>query len=115
MKDFGGTTGDHGNHAMSNLFANFKKHHLQTNNHIKNLCRRQGIPFEDHPQSTAPKGKAVTLSNADHERLVKEGTEIVHDVNDTAEEVDGKKSFFIVGDPTAEGFKFRSYWFKVRC
>jgi hypothetical protein len=29
-KDFGGSGGDHNSHAMSNLFANFRKHHLHT-------------------------------------------------------------------------------------
>ena len=62
----------------------------------------------------ASKSKAVILSRADHEMLVKEGTEILEEVNKMADEVNGHKSFYIVGDLSSEGFKFRSYWFKVR-
>jgi hypothetical protein len=39
----------------------------------------------------------------------------VEDINDTADTVDGKKPFYIVEDLDSDGFKYRSYWFKVRC
>jgi hypothetical protein len=39
VKDFGGTNNDHGNQVVSNLFANFRKHHLHTIQHICNLCQ----------------------------------------------------------------------------
>jgi hypothetical protein len=115
VKDFGGNTGEHNNHTISNFFANFRKHHLNTTAHIRSLCRRQGLPYTDHPMSTAPKGKSIILSNGEHERLVREGTNIMEEVNDTADGVDGKKPFYVVGDPTSDGFKYRSYWFKIRC
>jgi hypothetical protein len=37
-KDFGGNTGEHNTHSISNMFANFRKHHLHTNFHIRSLC-----------------------------------------------------------------------------
>jgi hypothetical protein len=114
VKDFGGNTGEHNSHTISNLFANFRKHHLHTNAYIRSLCRRQGLLYSEHPQSTAPKGKAIILSRADHEVLVKEGTETLGEVNDRADEVNGQKPFYIVGDLNCESFKFRLYWFKVR-
>jgi hypothetical protein len=102
VKDFRGNTGDHHNHAISNLFANFKKHHLTTNAYIRSLCRRQGINYLDHPQSVAPKGKSLVLTAADHKRMVQEGIQIMNKINDSAEEVKGMKPFFLMGDPTAE-------------
>jgi hypothetical protein len=33
VKDFGGNTGEHNNLTISNLFANFRKHHLNTTAH----------------------------------------------------------------------------------
>jgi hypothetical protein len=49
QKDFGGNTGDHTNYAITNLFASFGKHHLQTNEHIKSYCQRKGISWFNHP------------------------------------------------------------------
>jgi hypothetical protein len=62
-----------------------------------------------------PKGKPVIMSTVEHERLVQEGTDIMDEVNDGAEEVNGQKPFYVVSDTMADGFKYRSYWFKVRC
>jgi hypothetical protein len=100
-EDFGGNTGEHNNHSISNLFANFRKHHLNTNAHIWSLCRRQGLPYTNHPQSAAPKGKPVILSHAEHEQLVWKGTEVMDDINDTTEVLNGEKPFYVVGDPTS--------------
>jgi hypothetical protein len=46
---------------------------------------------------------------------VKEGTEILGEVNNKAYEVNGQKPFYIIGDLNYESFKFKSYWFKVCC
>jgi hypothetical protein len=113
VKDFGGNTDDHSNHTISNLFANFRKHYLHTNAHIRSLCRRKGLPYTDYPQSVALKGKAVILSTAEHERLVREGTDIMDNINNDSENVDGQKPFYMVGDLESDGFMYRSYWFKV--
>ena len=115
VKDFGGNSGELNNHTVSNLFANFKKHHLHTNAYIKSLCRRLGLPYTNHPQLTAPKDKFVVLSYADHERLVQEGAKILEHVNDTTDKVDGQNPFYIVGDMSSNKFKYRLYWFKVHC
>jgi hypothetical protein len=113
IKDFGGSIGDHSNHSINNLFANFRKHHLHTNAHIRSLCRRQGLPYTNHLQSVAPKGKSMILSHVKHEGLVQEGTEIMDNVNDTIEEVNREKHFYVVGDTTSKGFKYQTYWFKA--
>jgi hypothetical protein len=106
-KDFEGNTREHNTHSISNMIANFWKHHLHTNFYICSLCQRLGLLYTDHPQSEAPKGKAVILSNVDHERLVKEGTDIMHKVNGMVKEVNGHKPFFIVGNRTSNGFKLK--------
>jgi hypothetical protein len=107
--------GDHSNHSISNFFINFRKHHLRTNAHIRSLCRHQGLPYSDHPQFVAPKGKPLILSSADHKRLAQERTQIVEDVNDTVDIIDGKETYYIVGDLDSNGFMYHFYWFKVRC
>jgi hypothetical protein len=55
-KDFGGSSGDHSSHAMSNLFANFRKYHLHTQAHLRSFCQRHNLEYSDHPQSGTPKG-----------------------------------------------------------
>ena len=37
-KDFGGSNGDHSKSATHNLFANFKKSHIQSTQHISSWC-----------------------------------------------------------------------------
>ena len=37
------------------------------------------------------------------------------DINDIAEVVNGEKPFDVDSDSPSEEFKYRSYWFKVRC
>ena len=59
MKDLSGNSDEYNNYTISNLFANFKKHHLHTNTHNRSLYWRQGLPYTDHPQSAALKGKFV--------------------------------------------------------
>ena len=57
----------------------------------------------------------MIMSTVEHEQLLREGTDIMDKVNDATEEVNGQKPFYVVGDTTANGFKYRSYWFKVQC
>jgi hypothetical protein len=109
QKDFGGNTGDHTNHTINNLFANFSKHHLRTNAHIKSYCLRKGISWFNHPQSVAARGKHVMMTNSDHERAIEEGTEIVEEVNAIADEVNGHKPFVVVGDVNSSGVNYRSF------
>jgi hypothetical protein len=52
QKDFGGGSEDHRKSTIHNLFANFKKSHIMSNAHIRNWCRRKGIPWTEHPQSS---------------------------------------------------------------
>jgi hypothetical protein len=114
VKDFGGIAGDYNSHAINNLFTNFRKTHLHTTLHIRNLCRRQGLPYTDHPQSATPRGKAVILSASDHKNAVEQGMEVVKDVNNIVDAICGKKPFSAVDDSVSEGFRMRSYWIKVR-
>jgi hypothetical protein len=114
-KDFGGNGGDHSSHTMRNLFANFRKHHLHTQAHLRSFYRQHNLEYSDHLQSGAPKGQALVITKAEHEKLVEEGIEIVEEVNSTLPKVDEKIVFYVMGDTKAEGLKFRSYWFKVRC
>jgi hypothetical protein len=57
QKDFGGGSGDHSKSTIHNLFSNFKKSHIMSNAHIRNWCRRKGIPWIEHPQFSVQKGK----------------------------------------------------------
>jgi hypothetical protein len=107
IKDFGSSACDYSNHAISNMFANFKKIHLYIALHIRNLCRRQGLLCNEHPQFATPKGKAIVLLAEDYRKALQEGIEIVNNVNDIADDIQGKKPFHIVGDPTSEAFKMR--------
>jgi hypothetical protein len=43
----------------------------------------------------------MILSHAEYERLVWEGTEVMDDINDTTEVLNGEKPFYVVGDPTS--------------
>jgi hypothetical protein len=77
QKDFGGGSGDHSKSTIHNLFANFKKSHIMSNAHICNWCRRKGIPWTEHPQSSVQKGKTLILTAEDHKRAVEDGLAIL--------------------------------------
>lgn len=62
-----------------------------------------------NPQSATPKGKAIVLLAKDHRKALQEGIEIVNNVNDTADVVQGQKLFYVVGDPTSKAFKMQLY------
>jgi hypothetical protein len=109
QKDFGGNTGDHTNHAISNFFANFGKHHLPTNAYIKSYCRRKGISWFNHLQLAAAREKHVMMTKVDYERAVEEGTEIVEEINTIADEMNGHKPFIVVGDVNSSGVNYRSF------
>jgi hypothetical protein len=111
QKDFGGGSGDHNKNTIHNLFANFKKSHIMSNAHIRNWCRRKGIPWTEHPQSSVQKGKYLILTAEDHKRVVEDGMAILDMVNrDIC--VEGGP-FGAIGDP--EGDSIKSFWHKVRC
>jgi hypothetical protein len=65
---------------MQNLFGNFRNVHVFCVEHIRNMCRRLGFSYDEHPQSAAPKRKAVEMSEEDHKQAVKNAIEIVNDV-----------------------------------
>jgi hypothetical protein len=81
QKDFGGGSGDHSKSTIHNLFANFKKSHIMSNAHIRNWCRRKGIPWTEHPQSSVQKGKILILTTEDHKRAIEDGLAILDMVN----------------------------------
>jgi hypothetical protein len=81
-KDFEGTSGDHLKNTIYNLFANFKKSHIQSTLHIRSWCRRKEVLFLDHLQFLATKGKPMVLTTTDHKNVVVEGLDIFKAVND---------------------------------
>lgn len=109
--DFGGDTGEHSKDSVRNLFSNFKKSHIMSSKHIRNWCRRKGLDFANHPQSTAKKGKPVVLTVSDHKRLVQEGLEILQGVNNNIG--GGRPTFEVVGD--TESDNVRCFFVKVKC
>ena len=71
-KDFGGTDGQHTKDLISNLFSNFRKSHIMSNQHIRSWCFRIGVDWCNHPQSIA-KGKnaiILTYTHPSHNSLV---------------------------------------------
>jgi hypothetical protein len=52
-----------------------------SNAHIRNWCRRKGIPWIEHPQSSVQKGKTLILTAEDHKRAVEDGLMILDMVN----------------------------------
>jgi hypothetical protein len=111
QKDFGGSSGDHSKSTIHNLFANFKKSHIMSNAHIRNWCRRKGIPWTEHPQSSVQKGKTLILAAEDHKWAVEDGLAILDMVN---RDICAKGGLFVaIGDH--EGDSIKSFWHKVRC
>ena len=110
-KDCGGGSKDHTKADIDNLFNNFRRSHIVSTLHVKNYCAAKNVNFEDHPQSAAKNGRAVTVTLEDHKRLISEGVKIVEAVN--ASLLEGQKKFMVLGNLTAENT--RCYWFKVRC
>ena len=56
-KEFGGTDGHHSKDRVSNLFSNFRKSHIMSNQHIRKWCLRKGLDWCNHPQSIAKSKK----------------------------------------------------------
>ena len=110
-KDCGGGTKDHTKAQIDNLFNNFRRSHVVSTLHVRNYCAAKNINFEDHPQSQAKNGGAITLTAEDHRNLISEGVEILDRVNATLPE--GQHKFRVLRNLTAENT--RCYWFKVRC
>ena len=82
-KDFGGTDGQHSKDRVSNLFSNFRKSHIMSNQYIKNWCLQKGLDWCNHPQSIVKGKKMVVITVEDHKRLVLKGVEILKQVNDS--------------------------------
>jgi hypothetical protein len=81
QKDFGGGSGDHSKNTIHNLFANFKKSHFMSNAHIRNWCRRKGMPWTEHLQSSVQKDKTLIMTAEDHKQAVEDGLAILDMVN----------------------------------
>lgn len=111
-KDFGGTEGQHYKDKISNLFSNFRKSHIMSNQHIRSWCLRKGLDWCNHPQSLAKGKKTVVLSTEDHRRLVQEGVRILHEVNTSLDPA--CITFELLGgDPMTTELK--SFWWKTKC
>lgn len=109
---FGGNTGEHNKNTVTNLFSNFKRSHIGSNAHIRAWCRRNGVPWENHPQSAAKPRQTIILTVEDHRKLVREGIDIVDAVNDSVDS--DKKPFKWVGGDV-ESPHVRSLWYRVQC
>jgi len=94
-KDFGGVDGQHTKDMISNLFSNFRKSHIMSNQYIKSWCSRKGVDWCNYPQSIAKGRKTVILTAEDHRRLVLEGVEILKLVNDSQDP--SRKTFELIG------------------
>jgi hypothetical protein len=112
-KDCGGSSGDHSKITINNLFSNFRKNHLLSNQHVRNWCRRKGVNFSDHPQSLSTKTRPIVMTISDHKKAVCDGLQILQMVNREVVDGGGKEPFHHVGDPNADDLK--SFWYKVRC
>jgi hypothetical protein len=110
-KDFGGSSGDHSKTMVHNLFTNFKKSHILSNRHVRAWCRQNGIPWTDHPQSTAGKGKTLILTAEDHKQAIVEGLQKLESIN--SEICSTASTFVCVGDLLQ--LHQKSFWVKVRC
>ena len=108
-KNMGGDSGNHSKGAIHNLLNNFKKSHVLSTLHVHLWCRKQGLNFEDMPQTSSK--KAAILTAADHGTLVDEGLAILHSVN--AATIDGIATFVVEGDLNSQHLK--SFWYKVHC
>ena len=96
---------------MTNLFTNFSKKHIMSQMHVKNWCRRKGIPFECMPVTRGKSSKLLVLTNSDHHNLVAQGVSILSTFNSTFPE--GCHPFVLVDDPEAQDLP--SFWYKVQC
>ena len=103
LKEIGGGAGDYSKAAISNLFANFKKCHMQSTLHIKQWYKRKKIHYHDHPKKDGNRGKPLILITVDHKSLVQEGLSILHSMNDSVSEDD--PPFVLVGDAEGEELK----------
>jgi hypothetical protein len=81
-----------------------------SNAHIPNWCRRKGIPWTEHPQSSVQKGKILILTAEDYKQAVEDGLVILDMVNKDICAEGGP--FDAIGDP--EGDSIKSFWHKVR-
>ena len=106
-KDFGGTDGQHTKDQISNLYFNFRKSHIMSNQHIRSWCSRKGVDWCNHPQSITKGKKTIILTTEDHRQFVLEGVDIFNFVNDSLDPT--RKTFELIrGDPHSSDLK--SFW-----
>ena len=110
-KDCEGSSKDHMKSQIDNLFNNFRRSHIVSLQHVRNYCAAKNIDFDDHLQSEAKNGRAVTVTLEDHKNLIAKGVQIMEGVNATL--ADGLKKFTVLGNFTSSDT--RCYWFKVKC
>lgn len=65
-KDFGRIDGQHTKDRVSNLFSNFRKSHIMSNQHIRSWCLKKGVDWCNHPQSLSKGKNTVILTAEDH-------------------------------------------------
>ena len=78
---------------------------------MKNWCAQNNVQYADHPQSIAPKGRAIQLTPEMHQNLIKDGISIMEEVN---QGLDDLQKPFSVFQSLNEGNP-KSFWMKVRC
>ena len=109
-EDFGGTDGQHLKDRISNLFSNFRKNRIMSNQHIRSWCYRKCVDWCNHPQFIAKGKKPIILTTKDHRQLVLEGVDALNSVTDSLDPT--RKTFelnqLIGGDPHSSDLK--SFW-----
>ena len=79
-KECEGSSKEHIKAQIDNLFNNFRRSHIVNTSHVRNYCAAKNINFDDHLQSKAKNGRAVTVTPEDHKLLTVEGVQIEQDV-----------------------------------
>ena len=110
-KEIGGNGSEHDRSVIQNLFANFRKSHLQSAFHIKQWCKKRDISYSDHPKKEGNKNQPLILTTAEQRQCVDEGVSILKSVNDSVS-LDNPP-FVLIGD--AKQCEFKLFWYKVRC
>ena len=104
--------GLHTKDRISNLFSNFCKSPIMSNQHIKSWYSRKGVDWCNHLQFVAKGKKTVNLITKDHCHLVLEDVEILNSVNNSLDPT--RKIFELIGrDPQCIDLK--SFWWKTKC
>ena len=72
---------------------------------------KNDVPYADHPQFAAPKGKSIHLTSEMHQKLIDEGVAIMEKVNISLDAA--HKPFTVLG--TFRESAPKSFWMKVKC